>query len=176
MYLHPGLKLRWSSTKFRAVKSARAVKSPLFHALPQYCRQVSCWSRPRVIVWGQHMPAVLLSMCVTKRRKKTREGRKHSDSRHQRNTPKRKPSLTVQTSSMPQRPLRIHHANTSCPPSRHIATAQTSTKPQSNPQHQDPERKYRRLHTSTREDITVPPVGTEGNPSVARQTGTSHPT
>jgi hypothetical protein len=36
---------------------------------------------------------------VTKRRKKTREGKKYSDSRNQRNTPKRKPSLTAQISS-----------------------------------------------------------------------------
>jgi hypothetical protein len=41
------------------------------------------------------------SRVVTKRRMETQEGRKHRDSRNQRNTPKRKASPTSQTSTMP---------------------------------------------------------------------------
>jgi hypothetical protein len=82
---------------------------------------------------------------------------------------KTQPDSTDQQHATSHKDPYVYTTRTPAAPSRHIATTHTSTKLQSEPQLQDPERKYRRRHTSTREDSTVAPVGTEGKPSTARQ-------
>jgi hypothetical protein len=106
--------------------------------------------------------------CDTKRRKDTQEGRKHRDSRNQRNTPKRKASLTTQTSTM-------LHATTTHAQRAHQTPPQDTTqprtpaqKPHSDPQRRDPQHRNRR---STSEESTVTPAGTNRTPSVPRPTG-----
>jgi hypothetical protein len=107
---------------------------------------------------------------VTKRRNETQEGRKHRDSRNQRNIPKRKDSLTTETRIMLLPRLPRHNVHTS-----HLLPAHCTNSRQHNTtkwaQRRVPEHP---CHRSTRS--TEPSAGTEGMPGVPCQTGSPHHT
>jgi hypothetical protein len=80
---------------------------------------------------------------VTKRRNETLEGRKQRDSRNQRNTPKRKASLTTQTSIMPHATTTPAQRAHQTPPPGTMQPRTPAEKPQSDPQRRDPQHPYR---------------------------------